>query len=519
MRKIEYYVCPAAEVTVPGERVRKEFNKRKLNNLALSIQRFGQKQPGVCRLEDGKPTLVAGERRLRACRIVECDFSYVLEEEADPSILLEIELEENLNRENLTFQEEAIGKQRLHELKQKQHGWGRGGWGVKQTSEYLQESVGNVQEDIELAEFIKAFPEVANAKNKTEAKKVVKRMKEDLYREEALEEAKEKATASARESLDSSPSGSGAAKEERSAVEERILFYSKFIRTGRMEEQLLESKVPFQVVLFDPPWGVSLDEVAKITGERKHYNDSAEYVFENLPNWLGLLWNRMDANSHLYMFFGIVYHRRIYDLLHEVGFITNEIPIIWYKQGSHRTRNPDIWPGRSYEPIAFARKGKKDLVRKGAPDVAITQTLPLSVRKSHPSPKHPDIFIDLLKRSAYPGDKVLDPMCGSGMSAVAIETLRHTHQLEWLLIDEDQDYTNLALANVTKGYGKVITEAKMVEGKEPPPQVEVPDLPEDYRDIEPGTKLWARYWKEFPEKQDEMLKWKIEHLERKEKKE
>ncbi len=33
-------------------------------------------------------------------------------------------------------------------------------------------------------------------------------------------------------------------------------------------------------------------------------------------------------------------------------------------------------------------------------------------------------------------------------------------------------------------------------------------LPRDFRELEPGTYRWKSYWKMYPEKQEEMLRWK-----------
>ena len=33
-------------------------------------------------------------------------------------------------------------------------------------------------------------------------------------------------------------------------------------------------------------------------------------------------------------------------------------------------------------------------------------------------------------------------------------------------------------------------------------------LPLDFRELDPGTSRWMSYWKVYPEKQEEMLKWK-----------
>ena len=36
----------------------------------------------------------------------------------------------------------------------------------------------------------------------------------------------------------------------------------------------------------------------------------------------------------------------------------------------------------------------------------------------------------------------------------------------------------------------------------------VKPLPRDFRKLEPGTYKWGQYWREYPEKQEEMLRWK-----------
>ena len=253
----------------------------------------------------------------------------------------------------------------------------------------------------------------------------------------------------------------------------------------------------------------------------------------------------MAENSHLYMFFGIVNYEFVYTSLEAAGFTTNRMPIIWYKQGAHRTRTPDVWPGRSYEPIAYARKGSKILIRKGAPDVAITPAPTPTMKKSHPSAKHPDVYIDLIKRSCIPGDKILDPMCGSGMLGVAAETLRNTHQLDWKMIEEKETFADLALTNVVMGYHHIVNvditvpeepllpyyicygcyhsgmSTTLLIDKKSGKQRLCPkcqsgvflkseSLSEDFKTLEPGSDEWKAYWELYPEKQNDMLIWKKE---------
>ena len=87
------------------EQPRKYFDPEALDNLANSIKAKGVLQPVIIRkTEDGKIILVAGERRVRATKMVGLDRIPALLTKGDP---LEISIVENLQRENLNPVEEA----------------------------------------------------------------------------------------------------------------------------------------------------------------------------------------------------------------------------------------------------------------------------------------------------------------------------------------------------------------------------------------------------------------------------
>lgn len=37
---------------------------------------------------------------------------------------------------------------------------------------------------------------------------------------------------------------------------------------------------------------------------------------------------------------------------------------------------------------------------------------------------------------------------------------------------------------------------------------DIPPIPDDFYDLQPGTEMWKRYWVERPEEQESMLAWK-----------
>ena len=521
------YQIPPNEVIVSKDRHRKHFDKGASQRLRNSIKELGQLQPGICtKDEEGKIHLVAGERRLRACEEIGNSFKYLLYEEITNPFLLEvIELTENILRENLTWQEDIKAKERLHELEQKLHGATspgvRGGHTMQDTADILGQTKGLISQDVELAYWLKHVPEVAKAKNRSEAKKVVKRIKESAKRSDALRSALKKAPPGASGSAEVKEKGKG----EKTILEQRLHYLADRSILGSFEEKIggFEDE-HFDVVIFDPPWGVTLDQVSKEDGSILAYEDSPEAYQSSLKNWLEVIYGKMSLNSHLYMFFGIINHEFVYSTLETCGFTTNRMPLFWYKQGAHGTRNPEVWPGRCYEPIAYARKGGKKLALLGRPDIIPTPLPTPKIKKEHPSAKHPQVYVDLLERSCAPGDRVLDPMSGSGMFGVAAEFLTSSLQLDWWMIEKEKVFRDLSLFNLLQGYNKIVTG----DFEEPilPPEKKYENwgfsLEEQreqrsgkgFKKLKPGTDDWKAYWKEHSEEQEAMLTWAKEEKEK-----
>ena len=118
---------------------RKDFDEAALSELAESIARHGLLQPILVRpLTLGGYEIVAGERRYRAARMAGLTEVPVIIRELSESETMELALIENLQREDLTPLEEALG----YEVLINEHGF---------TQEEIAETVG------------KSRPAVANA--------------------------------------------------------------------------------------------------------------------------------------------------------------------------------------------------------------------------------------------------------------------------------------------------------------------------------------------------------------------
>ncbi len=103
------------KIKVKRDQARQDFDEEKLINLADSIQEVGQLQPVIVKEEGSDFLLIAGERRLRAIkRNKEEEISAVIMKgDITPSSLRQIQLVENIQRQDLNPLERAIAIQRL----------------------------------------------------------------------------------------------------------------------------------------------------------------------------------------------------------------------------------------------------------------------------------------------------------------------------------------------------------------------------------------------------------------------
>ncbi|HHY36136.1 MAG TPA: nucleoid occlusion protein [Firmicutes bacterium] len=106
---------PLKEIKPNPYQPRRHFAEGELAELAASIRQYGVLQPIVVRTGPRGLELVAGERRLRACKLLGMETIPAVVKELKDEDLAVLALVENLQREELHFLEEARGYQRLLE--------------------------------------------------------------------------------------------------------------------------------------------------------------------------------------------------------------------------------------------------------------------------------------------------------------------------------------------------------------------------------------------------------------------
>lgn len=101
------------KITVNPMQPRKNFSEYQLNELRESIKQYGIIQPLIVTQKNGQYELIAGERRLRAAKILNLSTVPAIIRQADEQQKLEVALVENLQREGLNSIETAIAYRKL----------------------------------------------------------------------------------------------------------------------------------------------------------------------------------------------------------------------------------------------------------------------------------------------------------------------------------------------------------------------------------------------------------------------
>lgn len=425
-------------VVKPG-RQRQNYSKEGIDALAASMSKR-QINPitvedGGIRESDGQQQfiLIAGERRLIAAKQLHwTEIEAQLVTDLDDLEREEIELDENLQRENLSWQEEVAAKKRIWEIRAKLYGET-----VEEVAQHVGMSRGSLWEDARLAKVMEQVPELGNAKNKTQAMNKLRL----LTRRAALTELAEREKASP---------GSIAGED-----------YSGRVKLGNCVEIMKGwSDEIVSCVVTDPPYGIDLDkgETKKGNAHPTIYADDHYDIMDLTRLAAREAFRVLKRDTHAYFWFDIKAYQKVYELLTDVGFTVDPVPLLWVKNTPGQVNHPESRWASGYEACFFCRKGSRALLKQGQTNALKYDTVP-PAKKIHPVEKPVALLRQLIESSTVPGEVVLDMFGGSGSTAqAAIETGRN-----FITIEKDPAFHAGILDRLSKLGG---TQAEMGSGSE-----------------------------------------------------
>lgn len=424
------HIVPSGQIIIGANRQRREFDEERLSELSDSIQKLGLLHPPVARPDPDNPgsyILVAGERRLRAIhslaildigytcgqlQVLPGDVAVLLLNELSPEKAIEAELEENIIRVDLSWQERAQAITCLHELRKSQ----KSGQTQIATAKELAGGTANnhdrglVSDALIVARHL-SDPEVFKAKSQKEALTIIEKKVKAEYRQKLAEQFNDK----------ESP--------------------HKFIQGDCRDILAQFPPGTFDVIITDPPYGINADQFGEQSDIGHDYDDSKEYFLELMQEVIPQFARVMKLNAHIYIFCDPRRYETLQDLCTAAGLAVWHVPLIWNKLNGTLPQS-EFGPRRTYEMILFARKGNRKVMCV-KPDVI---TLSPEAKVNHGAQKPVGLYTDLLSRSINPGDLILDPFAGSGTIFDAAAIVR----CQAVGIEKSQASANLCIERLSK---------------------------------------------------------------------
>lgn len=422
IKQLEQRIVHISDIEL-GDRKREELGS--ITELADSIKKLGLLHPPTVKeLGNGKYKLLAGGRRILAMLELKISALSVIVYDKDLTNLelRSIELRENIDRKELTWDERISLVNEIHKLQTEIFGKKSGGvrsdlhmkdkpedvgWSSEDTAELLGMTRGNVGYDLRIADLIQAVPEMKNCKDRNEALNFLKTARKQVE-VQAKVEVYEKDQSSTPEAK----------------LKQRLC--DSYIIGDALEK--IQSVKPNSIdwIELDPPYGIDLKSKLKGNGLTKlDYNevDNIDYP-QFISEILSECYRVLAPDGWLICWFGIDWYGvTLCTLEEELNFKVPSVPCIWTKgMYAAQTMQPSKRLANSYETFFYAHKGHAELRKKGRINQFHFQSV-TTTSKIHPTEKPVELVQEILHTFAETSTVGLVPFLGSGNTLLAASNL------------------------------------------------------------------------------------------------
>lgn len=426
-----------------------------INELIASIGHIGQIQPIIVSVDEkGDYELIAGMRRLTACKSLGIEVIAVVVESMQELHTLDVQLEENLSRKNFDKLELAEGLSRRKKIYEQQYPETVcGNSGNQRDKKTIAKQMGrdepaerftkNIAKKLNLSEtkvtdilqLAKLSDEqkqqLKELKSTKQREKTIQKLIKELREEKKIKKLQEKAAENKPENLPFTE-------------DKPILLYLK-----DNEEWLKEnSDKKIDLILTDPPYG---------TGKKSNvqYNERTD-ISKNFGDWdnFDVSWVEKFApllveNGQLIAFCPVEAIGAYREAFLRAG-LTYRCSVIWHKTNPGTIHRPTYLS--SVEAIVWATAGKNYYFRHWANggDREVHNMIEGPICQGnervgeHPTQKPLYIIEQILSRHCGPHMQVLDPFCGTGTVPVACRR----QKISCIGIEREQKFHDTAVLRV-----------------------------------------------------------------------
>lgn len=420
---------PLAQIFIDRDkRQRREPDTKGLKN---SIERFGLINAIVVEKTqnpDGLHKLTTGERRYLACQ--ELGWTEIPVRFAEELTAVEsevIELEENVKRTDLTWQETVQATARIHALCKEMYP----DWNQDETAENLGLTKGTVSVYLNVAQHqndekiwtrdtVREAWNVLNTRKKREEAAIVDSLLKPVRKAEA-EPAPEPVPITdpvTGATVLYTPPPQPAAPDFRSLQNPaKNILCESFVHWAPKY-----SGPPFNLIHCDFPYGINVFDGPQAGGERHQaYEDTSEVHLKLLETLLTNFDKIASRSCHVVYWFSMQHYDKIRQMVTELvpDLIIWPHPLIWVKSdNSGIAADSHHFPRHVYETALFMSRGKRRLVNLAADAYSAPTDRTWHIH-TKPEPVLKYFFNMLVDQHT----NFLDPTCGSGSSVRAAEAL------------------------------------------------------------------------------------------------
>lgn len=431
------------------------FRRMTATGLLLSENKaIGGKLPDFVEFEISPDDVVAGDKTIRV--VTEGDESRYYRSIPNPRKLkpgeilaieyetltdrekLEIEIQENVMRQQFNKAEEAIGFARLKSLMEKVEGREVT---TKEVAKAAKVSRGQVTMGLIVAKAVEEdgrtdllqASSVASAYTRLNSSKKIEELKARVTNSTIKSDRNKEPQTNKRQDT---------YNEQLACADAR-----QWIKT------IPDNSIDF--INFDPPWGIGVDSYDR------NYNygtfddepDTLKSVFAPL---VPELYRVLKIDTYMVVWFGIQHYQTIYKTLETLGGLINPkedpkyekrfkvdlVPSLWYKTDKSGSQND---PTRTllnvWEPFFVVRKGDPRMMKHAQKNL-LSYRMPIN--RIHFAEKNVDLLVDILERYSFGSATILDPTFGSGSVFLAAKRLGRN----FLGCEKDKEMRDKAIARL-----------------------------------------------------------------------
>lgn len=442
----KFKLFPLKDIVVPAERQRS--GKSDLTSLKHSIANLGLINP-LTVTKDGE--LVAGFRRLSAMLELAKDNPKKWEtvpvhfyDELTSAEKYLVELDENIRREQLSWQDQALAFEKYHTVLSGLQGED---WNADRTADYAGIARTTLYKALNVAPELRAenprvhaFESLGAADNflsrlnaRAAEAELEKVSLDDIFNDQADEQPVR----------DQHPAEKASAPQElvRAAAHDILMLDA----LGWMPAY---AGPRFNLIHCDFPYGIGMHKSAQTNAESwETYEDTPEIFFGLLEC---MLYNRnrlMAQSAHMVFWFSMGFYGPTIELFSRLApeLVVNPFPLVWHKSDLRGILpDPERGPRRTYETALLISRGDRKVVK------AVANSYPAPTMKSesdHVSQKPEPVLNHFFRMLVDESTTLLDMTCGSGTALCSAERLGAERVLG---LDMDAEHVKLAQDNLNR---------------------------------------------------------------------